>query len=98
MLAKISALTEPGSESQKAYDDAFGVLVGQHKPACFSNTTGNVLTQMENGYAKLLVVLSECGCTNPETLTVYNFYTWLDYLDEKYEAQKPKPQPNATKR
>ncbi|GAB2582500.1 hypothetical protein [Spirosoma areae] len=93
LLAKVSSVLDPSAATQQAYRDAFGVLVGSQKPACFSESGNHVLTAMEKGFEKLLVVLSECGCSSPDRLTVFQFYTWLDHLNEKYEAQKPKPNP-----
>ena len=96
LLAKVSHILDPADETIKALNDAFAILVGQQKPACFRDSGPHVLTQMEKGFGKLLVTLSECGCPNPDSLTVFQFYTWLESLEEKYEAQKPKT--NAPKR
>ncbi|GAB3783292.1 hypothetical protein GCM10028818_40980 [Spirosoma horti] len=97
LLAKANVYKNPGDETKAAYDLAFALLVGQHKPACFRGNN-HVLTQMETGFERLLTVLAECGCPNPDSLTVFKFYTWLDHLEEKYEAQKPTPTPHAPKR
>ena len=98
LLAKVNAILNPDEAAQVALTQAFALLVGQHRPACFRDSGNHVLTQMEQGYAKLLVVLQECGCANTQQLTVFDFYTWLYYLEEKYEASKPTPAPDARKR
>ena len=84
-------MLNPAEATENAFSDAFAMLVGQHKPACFRDSGPHVLTQMDKGYGRLLVTLSECGCPNPDNLTVYQFYNWLESLEEKYEAAKPKP-------
>jgi hypothetical protein len=77
----------PTPETEKRLQAAFEIVVMQTPPSCFRNNEKHVVASMEKGYAKLGVTLAECGCKNYEDLTVFQFYTWLESLDEKYQAQ-----------
>lgn len=96
LQTKAAALTDHSAQAKRAYEEAFATIAGNHKPVSFGSAT-SVLKEMENGFEKLLVVLSECGCPAPDELTTFRFYHWLDYLDEKFEAQRgPAQKPKQT--
>ncbi|WP_338871715.1 hypothetical protein WBJ53_26115 [Spirosoma sp. SC4-14] len=97
LQAQLRAVLNPGPDSAAALNLQFALVVGQHKPIHLRDDPKNTIVGMEKGWTKLCVTLTECGCPDPERLTVFQLYTWLETLEEKYEAQKQKQKDNGKK-
>ncbi len=86
-LMKAEAAIEPSEELNETVREALSDIMSTRKPMCFQEGK-NIITTLEKDYSKLCVALAEAGCPDPYSLTVFQMYTWLESLEERYEAQK----------
>ncbi len=98
LIAQLKAAMEPDDLALQAkLTEAFGLVIGQTRPVNFRPESSDLI-EMEKGWHKLCVTLAECDCPNPQALTIYQLYIWLESLEEKFEAFKKNNPPNGTKR
>jgi len=88
LYLKAQYMLNPTDDAEKRMNEALAAVVGTQKPPIFRDSPENILVQMEKSYAKLVVTLAECGCPDPDALSVYDQYTWIESLEDKYEAQR----------
>lgn len=60
-------------------------------PRNFDNADpANVIKSMEKGFENLCVTLEDLGVQNPKRLTVFEFYSRMEYYKKKYKAAQQK--------
>ncbi|MCC3156426.1 hypothetical protein LJ737_04210 [Hymenobacter sp. 15J16-1T3B] len=61
-------------------------LLDQQRPPCFDDgAPANVVQQMRRSFGHLCATLADHGTPQPELLTVFQFETRVDYLQQKFE-------------
>lgn len=62
-------------------------VLTMHKPIDLRDKTDNTPVSLEKSQFRLYTRLEESGCSDANSLTVYQFYGWLEMLEERNEQQ-----------
>lgn len=63
-------------------------FLDQSKPQVFNpHDSHNVILEHDKSFEAVLISLSENGI-NTEKLTIFEFYTRIEFLEKKYQKQK----------
>ena len=81
--------------SRLRLDQTILELLRMQKPLNLKDAPDNVLVGLEKSQFKLYTTLQECGCNEPEKLTVFQFYNWIEVLEERNAKHQSPLSPRA---
>ncbi|QHV97292.1 hypothetical protein [Spirosoma endbachense] len=96
-LALLEQFEHGTEESRAAFDRTMLGLLAMQKPINLKDSPENGLVALEKSQFKLYTTLIECGCAEPEKLTVFQFYGWIEVLEERSEQQLSRLNPPVKK-
>lgn len=89
LLALAEQAIDPNPETDARLRARLIDVLDGRKPLCFRDGPGNILVQLEKAVQKMNLTLIECGCPNPESLTLFGWCGWQESLQEKYDNNQP---------
>jgi hypothetical protein len=91
ILKKIKLQHEGNNEEaeklQKTIDNIQNYINSINPPRDFSNTSNNVIKNIDKSFEKVCTSLEELGINNPKGLTLFEFKSKIEYFKNK---NKPK--------
>ncbi len=73
--------------SEKAIKTTNEYLIDLNPPKNLSKGNSDIV-KMEKGFEKLVIHMEEMGVYNPKKLSVYEFYSRVDFLESKINPNR----------
>ncbi|AKD55032.1 type I phosphoribosyltransferase [Spirosoma radiotolerans] len=95
--AMVDHFIDPNEETKRKLDKAIIDILSTQEVLDFGGEN-DVLSQLKTAQFAMYAILTECGVADPKSITLFEYYGWIDVLQKRHEAQKPTPTPHAPKR
>lgn len=88
IIADFNGKKEDSDRHKKVVESIDDYLLSLNPPNDFSaNSPNNIIRDMELSFEKLCASMEEAGINSPKTLTVFEFYSRIDFFESKKKSK-----------